>query len=153
VDQEVVGSIPISHPTFRGSLEFSNAISMVTRYPPFEKGHVLPENDGKELRADVRRRTILGGKIISDSGQVKDCLIMDLSLAGVRCRCGEPMESKTFVNVRINRFGELRRAEVMWVRGDQVGLRFTEKIAGDTGTSTGIGKLLKPISDSTGRDA
>ena len=153
MDQEVVGSIPISHPTFRGSLEFSNAVSMVVGYPPFEKGHVLPENDGKELRADVRRRTILGGKIISDSGQVKDCLIMDLSLAGVRCRCGEPMESKTFVNVRIIRFGELLRAEVMWVRGDQVGLRFTEKIAGDTGTSAGIGKLLKPISDSTGRGA
>ena len=112
---------------------------------------MLPETDGKELRADVRRRTILGGKLISDAGQVKDCLIMDLSLAGVRCRCGEPMESKTFVNVRINRFGELRRAEVMWVRGDQVGLRFTEKIAGNTGTSEGIGKLLKPISDSTER--
>ena len=117
------------------------------------KGRELADQQGKELRADVRRRTILGGKLISDSGQVRDCLIMDLSLAGVRCRCGEPLETKSFVNVRIDRFGELRRAQVMWVRGDQVGLRFVEKITGTTGTTAGIGRLLKPIADSTGRGA
>ena len=113
----------------------------------------MADQQVKNLRADVRRRTILGGKLISDSGQVRDCLIMDLSLAGVRCCCGELLETKSFVNVRIDRFGELRRAEVMWVRGDQVGLRFTEKIAETTGTAAGIGRLLRPIADGTGRDA
>ena len=107
----------------------------------------MADQKAKELRADVRRRTILGGKLISDSGQIRDCLIMDLSFAGVRCRCGEPLESKTFVNVRIDRFGELRRAQVMWFRDDQVGLRFTEKITGTTGTTAAIGRLLQPMAD------
>ena len=142
-----MGSIPISHPIFR--------MARFNRYTPWycrqiiaaRRERELADQKSKELRADARRRTILGGKLISDSGQICDCLIMDLSLAGVRCRCDEPLDSKTFVNVRIDRFGELRRAQVMWVRGDQVGLRFIEKVTGTAGTTAGIGRLLQPMAD------
>jgi hypothetical protein len=151
VDQEVVGSIPISHPILRSTRERRDVISIVA--PGNDR--LIGAYDGatrrQRIKADVRPRAILYGKPISDSGQVCECLIMNLSLAVVRCRCREPMESKTFVNVCIDRFGDLRCAQVIWVRDDQVGLRFTEKITGNTGTSVGIDKLLKPISDSNER--
>ncbi len=86
------------------------------------------EDEGISRRISERRRTILGGRIYNDDGDAWDCTIKDLSEAGAKVRTDAALENGTCVDLKVNKFEDLRRAEVIWVRGSEAGLRFLVKI-------------------------
>ena len=84
--------------------------------------------DGKETRRSGRRRTLFGGVIYGEGGETWDCSISDISEEGAKVRSEAELEIGTFVDLKINKFKDLRRTKVMWVRGGHVGLQFLVKI-------------------------
>ena len=79
-------------------------------------------------RVSERRLTILGGRIYGDDDQRWDCTIKDFSEAGAKVRSDATLEKGGFVDLKVNKFEDLRRAEVIWVAGNTAGLRFLSKI-------------------------
>lgn len=79
-------------------------------------------------RLSERRLTILGGRIYGEEGQRWDCTIKDFSEAGAKVRTDATLEKGGFVDLKVNKFEDLRRAEVIWVAGNTAGLRFLAKI-------------------------
>jgi hypothetical protein len=79
-------------------------------------------------RKRPRRRTILAGKIFDDSGEMVDCTIVDLSRAGALVRTSHTYQAEQFVNLKIDRFNELIRAEIMWSRDGHAGIRFVNEM-------------------------
>ena len=80
----------------------------------------------KESRLAVRRRALLGGKVFAEGGGAWECLIRDLSEGGARVRIDDPTDLKEggYVDLKVNKAEDMRRAQVMWVRGTEIGLRF-----------------------------
>jgi hypothetical protein len=79
-------------------------------------------------RRRPRRRTILGGKIFDDEGKMADCTIVDLSRAGAKVRTQHSYRSDQQVNLKIDRFNELIRSEIIWSREGEAGVRFVSEL-------------------------
>lgn len=90
--------------------------------------------DVPNKRTSVRRRTIFGGVLFLDDGQHWDCSVSDISKSGVKVRTPRPVEKGTLVDLKINKFDELRQCEVIWVGESFIGLRFLVEI--DDGDKT-----------------
>ncbi len=84
--------------------------------------------DGKESRSSGRRRTLFGGVIYGEGGETWDCSISDISEEGAKVKSSAELELGTFVDLKINKFNDLRRTKVMWIRDGHVGLQFLVKI-------------------------
>ncbi len=84
--------------------------------------------DGKESRRSGRRRTLFGGVIYGEGGEAWDCSISDISEEGAKVKSDADLDRGTFVDLKINKFNDLRRTKVMWIRGGHVGLQFLVKI-------------------------
>ena len=57
-----------------------------------------------------------------------DCTIVDLSRAGVKVRTQIAYRSDQQVNLKIDRFNELIRAEIIWSRDGEAGIRFVSEL-------------------------
>lgn len=101
----------------------------------------------QDLRTNGRRRTLFGGKVFDDKGRSGECLVSDFSASGAKARTTANFEKGTFVYLKINKFNDLRRAEVMWSREGTIGLRFLSAI---TKPSASMEKVLRPLVDDTG---
>ena len=86
----------------------------------------MPEIDSG--REKPRRRTVLKGKLFDDGDRFSDCTILDLSRSGARIRTREDFAGADNLLLKIDRFNELRRAEVMWRRKNEIGLRFLDEM-------------------------
>ena len=106
----------------------------------------MAESDQGRIKA--RRRTILGGKVFDDEGLMIKCTIMDLSTTGARIRCTRNFENSDFVNLKIDRFEELQRSEVMWRRDGQIGLQFVNEMTNIPKRMVAIFELLNRGSSS-----
>ncbi len=84
--------------------------------------------DDKESRLRGRRRTLFGGVIYGEGGESWSCSISDISETGAKVKSKAELELGTFVDLKINKFNDLRRTKVMWVRDGHVGLEFLVKI-------------------------
>ena len=104
-------------------------------------GHAPAKGDGK--RTTTRRRTLLGGRVFDDEGRIEDCTISDISVAGVRIRVGYHFPNATQLTLRMDRFGEILRAAIMWRRGGQIGLQFLKPFTAIPPAMAAIFKLLK----------
>ena len=82
----------------------------------------------EENRQSRRRKTLFGGVLFNDDGEQWDCSIVDFSETGAKVRSQAELEAGSFVNMKIAKFNDLRRAEVMWSREGNLGLRFVVKI-------------------------
>lgn len=84
--------------------------------------------DGLENRAHGRRRTIFGGVAYAQDGGTWECAIVDISESGAKLRVKTDLKIGDKVDLKINKFNELRSCEVIWVREGEVGLRFIMSI-------------------------
>ncbi|MEO5337541.1 MAG: PilZ domain-containing protein [Magnetospirillum sp. WYHS-4] len=77
-------------------------------------------------RVAPRRKALFGGRIFAEGLGAWDCLIRDISASGARVRVDDrtPLVAGTSVDLKVNKFEDLRRAEIMWIRGQEMGLRF-----------------------------
>ncbi len=82
----------------------------------------------EENRQTGRRKTLFGGVLFNDDGDQWDCSIVDISETGAKVRSPADLETGSFVNMKINKFNDLRRSEVMWSRDGSLGLRFVVRI-------------------------
>ena len=84
--------------------------------------------DGSDKRLAPRRKALLGGRIFTDEGRAWDCRIRDISESGAKVRCEGGPEKGLMVDLKVTKFEDIRRAEVMWVRDGEIGLRFINKM-------------------------
>ena len=82
----------------------------------------MPETD--DLRAKGRRKTLFGGVIYDENKDKWDCKISDISESGAMVKSAAPLKAGSFVDLRINKYKDLRRVEVMWAKDGVIGLRF-----------------------------
>ncbi len=66
--------------------------------------------------------------MFNDDGDQWDCSIIDISETGARVRSQADLKTGSSVNMKLIKFNDLRRAEVMWSRDGNLGLRFVVKI-------------------------
>ena len=97
-------------------------------------------NDVSNRRESPRRRTIFGGVIFDDFGHNYECSVSDISSTGVKIKANEAPESGSEINLKINKYNDLRRCEVTWVREGEFGLKFLVPI---TSEDQDIYRLLK----------
>ncbi len=88
-------------------------------------------NEGRENRTTGRRRTLFGGTIFAKGGKSWDCSISDISEAGVRAKVDAEFDLGDSVDLRINKFNDMRPCTVMWIRDEYIGLQFNVKIDPD----------------------
>ena len=84
--------------------------------------------DSRENRKTGRRRTLFGGVVYDEEAKAWNCSISDISETGARIKSEAKLEIGMFVDLKINKFNDLRRTKVMWKREGFVGLEFLVKI-------------------------
>lgn len=86
--------------------------------------------DGINNRRTARRRTLFGGVVFDDDRNAWECSVSDLSVEGVRVKMapGANLKLGDFVELKINKFNDLRRCKVMWEREGFIGLQFLVKV-------------------------
>jgi hypothetical protein len=80
--------------------------------------------DWSEKRRYKRKPVLWGAKLETASGR-HECITLDLSLGGAKLRVYTKLAPEEQVTLVFDRFGALK-AEVAWVDGGTVGIRFTE---------------------------
>ena len=98
--------------------------------------------DEKDNRTSGRRRTLFGGVIFDEKGNSWDCSISDISETGARVKTDADLEAGSFVDLKINKFNDIRRTKVMWFREGHIGLEFVVKI---DKTKEGMSEFFKLI--------
>lgn len=112
----------------------ARALAAILYVPPLKtREHRLEAVHGRdymieEHRHSGRRKTLFGGVLFNDDGAQWDCSIVDISETGAKVRSRADLEAGSFINMKITKFNDLRRAEVMWIRDGNLGLRFVIKI-------------------------
>lgn len=86
-------------------------------------------NDNSNRRENPRRKTIFGGVLFNDEGKNWECFVSDISSTGVKVRAAELPESGIEINLKINKFNDLRRGKVTWVRNGEFGMNFLVPIS------------------------
>ena len=103
----------------------------------------MDEPQSTNKRQFKRRRTLFGGVIYRGQDQW-DCSISDISESGVRVKCKGELEIDETVELKNNKFNDLRDAEVVWYRDGYYGLNFLVKI--DV-TAPGVADFFRPMAD------
>ncbi len=100
--------------------------------------------DGREHRRSGRRRTLFGGIIYDEDRNAWECSVSDLSEEGVKVKVvdGANLELGDFVDLRINKFNDMRRSKVMWARDGYIGLQFLVKVDRNEKHMSGFFKLI-----------
>ena len=75
-------------------------------------------------RTNIRRKTIFGGVIYEDNGRSTECSVSDISETGAKIRANISLEIGVEIDLKINKFNDLRRCSVAWTRESEVGLNF-----------------------------
>ncbi|MEE8393550.1 MAG: PilZ domain-containing protein [Rhodospirillales bacterium] len=99
--------------------------------------------DVDDLRKSGRRKTIFGGVLFDGDGKKWECSIFDISETGARVKTQADLEMGMHVDMKINKFNDFRRAEVVWDRNGYIGLQFLVKIDRTDKEMTGFFKLMK----------
>ncbi len=100
--------------------------------------------DGRENRRSGRRKTLFGGVIYDEDRNAWECSVSDLSEEGVRIKITPEanLELGDFVDLKINKFNDLRRSKVMWARDGYTGLQFLVKVDRNEESMSGFFKLI-----------
>ncbi len=101
--------------------------------------------DGRENRSSGRRRTLFGGVIYDEDRNAWECSVSDLSEEGVRLKVTPEanLELGDFVDLKINKFNDLRRSKVMWAREGYIGLQFLVKVDRNEESMIGFFTLIE----------
>ena len=98
--------------------------------------------DERDNRESGRRRTLFGGVIFDEDGKSWNCSISDISESGAKVKTEADLKAGSFVDLKINKFNDIRRTKVMWFREGHIGLEFVVKI---DKTKEGISEFFKLI--------
>jgi hypothetical protein len=78
-----------------------------------------------DKRQDTRMRRLKEARLyLPDGKTVITCKVRDISTTGAKLKCGEPFLIPTHFKVTITGEMELRPAEKMWAKGDEIGIKF-----------------------------
>lgn len=102
-------------------------------------------SEQQNLRQNQRRRAILVGRVFDDANNGGRCMIVDMSVSGAKVKCEADFPLGTEVYLKIDKFNDLRRAEVVWLREGYTGLRFSKQI---TRPPAAMAAFLSPILES-----
>jgi hypothetical protein len=100
-----------------------------------------PESGTQEQRRHIRKRVLWAARLDTAEGSF-NCIILNVSRSGAKIR----LPSATAISPRqpielvLEAFGELS-AEIVWQRGDKMGIRFTadpDHVAGIIGASLAL---------------
>ena len=81
-------------------------------------------SDPGNQRSEPRRRTLKEGTIVFDGGQrTLPCRILDISESGARLNVPNVIFMPEEFQLRV-RYGGIKDCEVVWQRGQTVGVRF-----------------------------
>ncbi len=75
-----------------------------------------------------RRRTILGGRIFDKDGRAWDCRVRDMSATGAKVETEAKLEKGDHVQLKVNKFEDIRAGVVMWIGPDSYGVQFSVKM-------------------------
>lgn len=75
-------------------------------------------------RTNIRRKTIFGGVLYDEAGRSFECSVSDISQTGAKIRVSAPLQVGAEIDLKINKFNDLRRCTVAWVRENAIGLHF-----------------------------
>jgi hypothetical protein len=81
---------------------------------------------GWEAQRKYKRKPVLWAAKLETASGRHECITLDLSLGGAKLRVNTPVAPHEQVALVFDRFGRLC-AEVAWVDGSMIGLRFTEE--------------------------
>ena len=100
-----------------------------------------PEQGSQEQRRHIRKRVLWAAKLETESGSF-GCIILNVSRSGAKLRLTAPVSvtPQQRVELAFETFGTLS-ADVVWQRGEKVGIRFTAdpaKIASIIGSSLSL---------------
>ncbi len=95
-------------------------------------------------RKNIRRRTIFGGVIYDDAGRSSECSVSDISQSGAKIRTSIDLEIGVEVDLKINKFNDLRRCTVTWTRENEVGLHFLVPISTKNEEMARLFKFSRP---------
>ena len=95
-------------------------------------------------RKSSRRRTLFGAVIFDADDNKWECSVADISASGAKIKTEANLALGSFVDLKIIKFNDLRRTEVMWVRDGVVGLRFVVNI---NKNQPGMAEFFKLIAD------
>lgn len=98
----------------------------------------------QNLRKNQRRLAILVGRVFDDGDRSGRCRISDMSISGARVKCDVKFDVGDEVYLKIDRFNDLRRAEVVWLRDGYTGLQFLKEI---TNPPAAMAAFLDPLRD------
>jgi hypothetical protein len=91
-------------------------------------------------RVSLRRRTIFGGVIYEDNSRSTECSVSDISETGAKIRANLTLKIGDEVDLKINKFNDLRRCSVAWIREGAIGLHFLVPI---TSKNEDMARLFK----------
>ena len=94
-------------------------------------------------RSTGRLRTLLSGVLYDEEGRAWECSISDVSEGGARIKSKTEVELEMFVDLKINKFNDVRQTKVMWKRESYTGLQFTVKIDKGKGPMSEFFKLMQ----------
>jgi len=101
-------------------------------------------NTNDDKRNSLRRRTIFGGVLFDDGGRNWECSVSDISETGVKVRAKTAkLKVGGEIELKINKFNDLRRCEVTWARGTEFGLRFLVSITRQDGELARLFKFAR----------
>ena len=98
----------------------------------------------ENLRKSSRRRTLFGGVLFDADDKKWECSVSDISASGAKVKTEANLAVGSFTELKITKFNDLRRAEVMWVRDGVIGIRFVVNISKD---QPGVAEFFKIIAD------
>lgn len=99
-------------------------------------------NDNK--RKAFRRRTIFGGVLYEDNGRPVECAVSDISESGVKVKANIDLKVGTELDLKINKFNDIRRCSVAWIRDGAIGLSFLVPITPKDEEMAKLFKFSKP---------
>lgn len=100
-------------------------------------------NDQIDNRKFGRRRTIFGGVLFAEDGRSWECSVADISESGVKAKADTDLQQGDFVDLKINKYNDLRRCEVKWLRDREIGLEFVVSIDPARKDLAGLFKLIR----------
>jgi len=98
-------------------------------------------------RQNPRRKTILAGKLFDDDGHAWECTVKDLSETGAMVRVDAPIEKGMEIDLKLTKFEDIRRTEVIWARDGLAGLRYLAKIEKVPPAMRRLFTLLREVED------
>ena len=87
---------------------------------------------------------MFGGVLFDADDNKWECSVSDISASGAKIKTEAKLEIGSLADLKIIKYNDMRRAEVMWVRDGVIGLRFLVNI---DKSQQGMTELFKIISD------